>query len=101
MPRVVRRQQRPRFQMAYEERDPEAADAYRRDDIGPVDFQPSLAESRLNNPEYIHDADGDHPDGEHAQPVRIPLHEAHQQEDEGYAEVEDRDEKRQVAPPAA
>src|SRR5260370_37786561 len=87
--------------MAYEKCDPQAADANRRDNVSPIYFQPSLTESRLDHPEYIQDAHDDHPDGEHAQPIRIPLHEAHQQQDEGDAAVPDRDEERQVAPPAA
>src|SRR5713226_9539823 len=87
VPRIVRRQQRPGFQMPYEECDPDAADADGGHDVGPVDHQASLAEGRLHNPEYIHQPDRDHPQRHQPQPLRVLLDEAHQQQEEGHAEV--------------
>src|SRR5579872_2103412 len=99
--RIAGYEQRPRFQVVDEVPEPDSAQADQKSKIGPIDFQGVLAEGRHYDPENVDDADHDHPDRDDAEQAGIALDEAHQQEEERNAEVENRDGPGHIAPAPA
>src|SRR5690349_22288320 len=64
--RIVQDQQWAGLQIAEEIAHPDAADADQDENIGPINFQRPLPERRFHDPEYIQNANEDHPYGERA-----------------------------------
>src|SRR5436305_12533563 len=75
--------------MRQESPDPDSTDTNGRGYIRPVNPEPLLAECRLDDPEHIDEPYEDHVNRNPVQQPRILLYEAHEQQKEWHAKVED------------
>src|SRR5580704_1222722 len=96
---IVSGQQRQRAQVAEEIGEPEAANGNRNDDIGDCDIE-RLREIRLDDPEKIHEAHQNQPNGKPYQLADVALERARKQKGERYDEVAKREDQRDPTPAA-
>src|ERR1700733_3537100 len=97
---IVSGQQRQRAQVAEEIGEPEAANGNRNDDIGDCDIE-RLREIRLDDPEKIHEAHQNQPNGKPYQLADVALERARKQKGERYDEVTKRADQKNLRPARA